>query len=78
MSIFWTWFGIIVVTYLISRYTYALHLARINIDNLVNAHFSFHPFKDNLHITDKSIEKMLSYLYWGNYICLVILSLLMV
>jgi hypothetical protein len=55
MSIFWTWFGIVVVTYLISRFTYALYLARTNIDNLVNAHLSLHPLKDNLHNTNNQI-----------------------
>ena len=47
-------------------------------DNLVNAHLSLHPLKDNLYITDRSIEEVLLYLQWGNYICLIILFILMV
>lgn len=78
MSIFWTWFGILAITYVISRSIYGLHLMRVNIDNLVNAHLSLHPLKDNLHVTDRSIEEMLSYLQWNSYICLIILVLLMI
>ena len=73
MSIFWTWFGIIVVTYLINRLIRLNYLMSTKIGDAVNAHLSLHPLKDNLHITDRSIEEMLSYLQWGNYICLVTL-----
>jgi hypothetical protein len=76
MSIFWIWLGILAVTYGISRFTYGLYLVRTKLDDGINAHLSLHPLKDNLYITDRSIEEMLSYLYIGNYICLVTLIFL--
>ena len=73
MSIFWTWFGIMVIIYGISRFTYAIYLMRTKLDSAINAHLSLHPLKDNLHITDRSLEEVLFYLQWGNFICLVTL-----
>ena len=78
MSIFWMWFGILVIMYLISRFSYANYLMRTKIDDAINAHISFYPLKDNLHFTDGSLEEMLLYLQWGNYMCLVTLICLTV
>jgi hypothetical protein len=78
MSIFWLWFGIMAITYGIGTFTYALYRMGINIDNLVNAHISLNPIRDDLHFTDRSIEEILSYLQWGNYMCLFILFFLMI
>ena len=78
MSIFWMWFGILVIMYLISRFSYANYLMRAKIDDAINAHISLHPIKDNLHFTDGSLEEMLLYLQWGNYMCLVTLICLTV
>jgi L-asparagine transporter-like permease len=78
MSIFWMWFGIIAVTYGISLLIRLSYLMRTKIGDAINAHLSLHPLKDNLHLTDRSIEEMLSYLQWGNYICLVTLICLIV
>lgn len=50
----------------------------IKLDDAINADLPLHPLKYNLYITDRSIEEMLSYLYIGNYICLVFIFLLMI
>jgi hypothetical protein len=78
MSVFWIWFVILIVIYGISSFTYGIYLVRTKIGDAISAHLLLHPIKDNLHITNKSIEEMLSYLYVGNYICLIILFLLTV
>lgn len=78
MNIFWMWFGVLVIMYIISLLIRLNYLMRIKLDDAINAHLSLHPLKDNLYITDRSIEEMLSYLYIGNYICLVFIFLLMI
>jgi hypothetical protein len=51
-----------VITYGISIFVRLNYLIRSKLSDAINAHLSLHPLKDNLHITDRSIEEMLSYL----------------
>lgn len=79
MSIFWIWFGFVVIIFGSSIEMYALFKICINLDSFINAHISFNPnFENNsTHISDSSIKNILLNLKVVNYVSLVSIVLLL-
>lgn len=73
MSVIWTWFGILSITFGLCFDAYTLHDVYVNIDSYVNIHNSIHSnfVQNNLYVVSMSISDVILYSRIINFVSMI-------